>query len=96
MSDAPQRHLQRGMNDDSLTREAWISGAWDMLGENGLDGVRVEPLAKSLGVTKGSFIGILKLSNYSMLYLIGGLQFGTIKCRPISTVTAPLPIGFGL
>ena len=40
---------------DSLTREDWISGAWDMLGETGLDGVRVEPLAKNLGVTKGSF-----------------------------------------
>jgi len=40
---------------DSLTRENWISGAWDMLGESGLDGVRVEPLARRLGVTKGSF-----------------------------------------
>ena len=40
---------------DSLTREDWISGAWDMLGETGLEGVRVEPLAKNLGVTKGSF-----------------------------------------
>ena len=40
---------------DSLTREDWISGAWDMLGEAGLEGVRVEPLAKNLGVTKGSF-----------------------------------------
>lgn len=40
---------------DSLTREDWISGAWDMLGERGMDGVRVEPLARRLGVTKGSF-----------------------------------------
>ena len=40
---------------DSLTREDWISGAWDMLGERGIDGVRVEPLARRLGVTKGSF-----------------------------------------
>lgn len=40
---------------ESLTREDWISGAWDMLGESGLDGVRVEPLARRLGVTKGSF-----------------------------------------
>jgi AcrR family transcriptional regulator len=40
---------------DSLTREDWISGAWDMLGESGMDGVRVEPLARRLGVTKGSF-----------------------------------------
>ncbi|PPR11763.1 MAG: Tetracycline repressor protein class H [Alphaproteobacteria bacterium MarineAlpha11_Bin1] len=41
--------------NESLTREDWITGAWEMLGETGLDGVRVEPLAKRLGVTKGSF-----------------------------------------
>lgn len=42
-------------SSDSLTRDDWISGAWDMLGESGMDGVRVEPLARRLGVTKGSF-----------------------------------------
>ena len=41
--------------NESLTREDWIAGAWEMLGETGLDGVRIEPLAKRLGVTKGSF-----------------------------------------
>ena len=40
---------------DNLTRADWISGAWEMLGEKGLEGVRVEPLARRLGVTKGSF-----------------------------------------
>lgn len=45
----------RRKTTESLTREDWISGAWDMLGENGLEGVRVEPLARRLGVTKGSF-----------------------------------------
>ncbi|MEC7490636.1 MAG: TetR/AcrR family transcriptional regulator [Pseudomonadota bacterium] len=40
---------------ENLTREDWISGAWNMLGEGGLDGVRIEPLARRLGVTKGSF-----------------------------------------
>ncbi len=44
-----------GRGTESLTREHWISAAWDMLGESGVDGVRVEPLAKRLGVTKGSF-----------------------------------------
>lgn len=44
-----------GKGADSLTREDWITAAWDMLGEGGVDGVRVEPLAKRLGVTKGSF-----------------------------------------
>ncbi len=46
---------KRRKTTESLTRDDWISGAWDMLGENGLDGVRVEPLARRLGVTKGSF-----------------------------------------
>ena len=44
-----------GRTNDSLTREDWITGAWEMLGDAGLDGVRVEPLARRLGVTKGSF-----------------------------------------
>tara|TARA_B100000686_G_C16713341_1_gene930518 strand:- start:82 stop:687 length:606 start_codon:yes stop_codon:yes gene_type:complete len=43
------RHSER------LSREDWISAAWKMLGEYGFEGVRVEPLARSLGVTKGSF-----------------------------------------
>ena len=44
-----------GRTNDSLPREDWITGAWEMLGDAGLDGVRVEPLARRLGVTKGSF-----------------------------------------
>lgn len=52
---APQAKDSGKRASDSLTREDWISGAWDMLGERGIDGVRVEPLARRLGVTKGSF-----------------------------------------
>ena len=57
MADAADKSsaLQVGRASDSLSRDDWISGAWDMLGEAGLDGDRVEPLAKRLGVTKGSF-----------------------------------------
>ena len=40
-----------GRTNDSLTREDWITGAWEMLGDAGLDGVGVEPLARRLGVT---------------------------------------------
>jgi AcrR family transcriptional regulator len=39
----------------ALDREAWIEAAIDTLAEHGVAGVRVESLAKSLGVTKGSF-----------------------------------------
>jgi len=38
-----------------LDRQAWIEAAFALLGEAGETGVRVEPLAKRLGVTKGSF-----------------------------------------
>src|SRR3954449_5662571 len=38
-----------------LDAEAWIAAAFDALAEGGVDAVRVEPLAKALGITKGSF-----------------------------------------
>ena len=38
-----------------LGRAEWISGATELMARLGIDGVRVEVLAKTLGVTKGSF-----------------------------------------
>jgi AcrR family transcriptional regulator len=38
-----------------LSRTDWIVGAFDALCEGGIEALRVEPLAKRLGVTKGSF-----------------------------------------
>lgn len=38
-----------------LDAAAWIEAALDQLAQTGIDGVRVELLAKRLGVTKGSF-----------------------------------------
>ena len=49
------RQTGNGRGAENLTREDWIAAAWEMLGESGVEGVRVEPLAKKLGVTKGSF-----------------------------------------
>jgi AcrR family transcriptional regulator len=40
---------------DRLGRSDWIYAAVRVLGEEGVEAVRVEPLAKRLGVTKGSF-----------------------------------------
>lgn len=37
------------------SKEDWIRAALDALREDGVEGVRVEPLAVRLGVTKGSF-----------------------------------------
>lgn len=38
-----------------LTRQDWIVAALREMGERGVSGVGVEPLARSLGATKGSF-----------------------------------------
>jgi AcrR family transcriptional regulator len=38
-----------------LDAAAWISAAFDALAEGGIGAVRVEPLAKALDITKGSF-----------------------------------------
>jgi len=38
-----------------LGRDAWVDAAFERLGAGGVEAVRVEPLAKDLGVTKGSF-----------------------------------------
>lgn len=38
-----------------LNKEAWLSEALEVLYEYGIDKVNIEPLAKRLGVTKGSF-----------------------------------------
>jgi len=39
----------------SQSREDWLEAAWSMLGEGGVEAVRVEKLADKMGVTKGSF-----------------------------------------
>jgi AcrR family transcriptional regulator len=38
-----------------LGREDWIRGAFELLSIAGVDGVKIVPLAKQLGVTSGSF-----------------------------------------
>lgn len=40
---------------ERLDATAWVSAALETLAEGGVDSVRVEPLAKALDVTKGSF-----------------------------------------
>jgi AcrR family transcriptional regulator len=42
-------------NPTQLTRERWIVAAMHMLGEQGVEAVRIEALAGKLRVTKGSF-----------------------------------------
>jgi AcrR family transcriptional regulator len=42
-------------NNKTLTREDWIRGALELLCTTGVDGVKIVPLARRLGVTSGSF-----------------------------------------
>ena len=44
-----------GVADERLSATDWEAAALDALAEAGLGGVAVEPLARRLGVTKGSF-----------------------------------------
>jgi len=46
---------RRQSTDERLDAEAWVDAALTELGAAGIDGVRVEVLAKRLSVTKGSF-----------------------------------------
>jgi len=46
---------ERMEQSERLDRQAWIEAAFAQLGEAGVDAIRVEPLAKRLGITKGSF-----------------------------------------
>jgi AcrR family transcriptional regulator len=39
----------------TLDADSWIDAALEALSEGGIDAVRVDPLAKGLGVTRGSF-----------------------------------------
>lgn len=39
----------------NLDVAAWVEAAFDAMAEGGIDAVRVDPLAKRLGVTRGSF-----------------------------------------
>ena len=51
MSEVPVRNERTAR----LNAADWAQGALDLLGEQGLAAVAVEPLARRLGVTKGSF-----------------------------------------
>jgi AcrR family transcriptional regulator len=43
------------MKENSLSRDEWLNEALEVLREEGIQGVRVERLARDLNVTKGSF-----------------------------------------
>jgi AcrR family transcriptional regulator len=46
---------KRLLDAGPLDADAWVEAALDVLADSGVEAVRIEPLAKVLGVTKGSF-----------------------------------------
>ncbi|WP_455372120.1 TetR/AcrR family transcriptional regulator [Limibacillus halophilus] len=52
-ADTPER--RRPGRKPTVSREAWLEGAWALLAEGGDEGLRVEVLARRLSITKGSF-----------------------------------------
>lgn len=50
---APER--RRPGRKPTVSREAWLEGAWKLLAEGGDEALRVEVLARRLSITKGSF-----------------------------------------
>lgn len=52
-----QDRLETGQGPAStpLDARAWVDAAFDLLAGGGIEAVRVDPLAKRLGVTRGSF-----------------------------------------
>jgi AcrR family transcriptional regulator len=53
--DSMTMKLENARPRASLDRNGWVEAAIDMLAEQGVQGMRVEVLAKNFGVTKGSF-----------------------------------------
>lgn len=54
----PARHRKAAVPDaarTSLTPERWVDAATELLVDHGIDSVRVDVLARDLGVTRGSF-----------------------------------------
>lgn len=62
-----------------LDREAWIDAAIDALAEQGVAGIRVETLAKTLKVTKGSFYWHFSNRDDLLLTVLERWKDGRIK-----------------
>lgn len=73
----------------SLDRAGWVEGAVDVLANEGFGGLRVEVLAKSFGVTKGSFYWHFKDRQDLLMAVIEHWREG--RLRDIEKQTSALP-----
>ncbi len=55
MAERARKSAAEGNGRSSLTKEDWLQAALEVLNESGVDNVKVLPLSKRLGVTRGSF-----------------------------------------
>lgn len=72
-----------------LDRDAWIKSAVTILAEHGADGLRVEVLAKRLGVTKGSFYWHFKDRQALLEAVLEYWKAGRIRDIEKTTAVAP-------
>ena len=69
-----------------LDKRAWIAAAFAELAAHGWDGVRVEPIAAMLGVTKGSFYW--HFADRNALFAAMFIRWAEGRVRAIRTETA--------
>ncbi|MDI6746090.1 MAG: TetR/AcrR family transcriptional regulator [Rhodocyclaceae bacterium] len=74
---------------EALDRAAWIAGALDIVAQDGIDGLRVESLAKRLGVTKGSFYWHFKDRRDLIDAVLDDWRAGRIRDIRKQTTAAP-------
>ena len=79
-SDNPRRQLDR---------DGWIEGAIESLADEGLAGMRVETLAKRLGVTKGSFYWHFKDRQDLLLAVLQTWKDGRLRDIDKQSETVP-------
>jgi AcrR family transcriptional regulator len=73
----------------TLDRDEWIEAAIDLLAEEGVQGMRVEVLAKNFGVTKGSFYWHFK--DRQDLVEVGVLESLARRPPPATSTSKPSP-----
>ncbi|MDO9601163.1 MAG: TetR/AcrR family transcriptional regulator [Rhodocyclaceae bacterium] len=74
---------------EALDRAAWIAAALDIVAQDGIDGLRVEGLAKRLGVTKGSFYWHFKDRRDLIDAVLDDWRAGRIRDIRKQTAAAP-------
>lgn len=84
---APNKPGRKTRNQ--LDRPGWVEGAIDILAKEGFSGLRVEVLAKSFGVTKGSFYWHFKDRQDLLMAVIDHWKEGRI--RDIEKQTRAVP-----